>query len=193
LLSTLKAAGKNTLINYTFLAHKWQFLCYLADQKDVVLHGTDNANIQVFEPLPSNNLSEFGAQTAIYGAADGLWAMFFAILVRENWPMSTNNACIHLVDKVGAVSEPRYVFSISYSALHQKPWRKGMVYLLPGETFLKQPSLQYGLYEVRIPQPASLVPVKPFARLEVAPQEYSFLEHIRGLDDDRLGEYGQAM
>jgi hypothetical protein len=193
LLSTLKSAGKNTLINYNFLAPKWQFLCYLADQKGVVLHGTGNPNIQVFEPRPSNDLNEFGAQTAVYGAADGLWAMFFAILDREHWPMSTSNACIRLVDEAGLVSQPRYVFSISHSVLGQKPWRTGMVYLLPGATFINQPSLQFGPNEVRIPQLASLVPVKPFARLEVAPEDFPFLEDIRGLDDDRLGEYGQAM
>jgi hypothetical protein len=138
-------------------------------------------------------LNEFGAQTAVYGAADGLWAMFFAILDREHWPMSTSNACIRLVDEAGEVSDPRYVFSISHTALRQKPWRTGMVYLLPGATFINQPSLQFGPNEVRIPQLASLVPVKPFARLEVAPEDFPFLEDIRGLDDDRLGEYGQAM
>jgi hypothetical protein len=193
LLSTLQSAGKNTLINYNFPEPKWQFLCYVADQKGVVLHGTGNPNIQVFEPRPSNDLNEFGAQTAVYGAADGLWAMFFAILDREHWPMSTSNACIRLVDEAGKVSEPRYVFSISQSALRQKPWRTGMVYLLPGETFINQPSLQFGPNEVRIPQLASLVPVKPFARLEVAPEDFPFLGDIRGLDDDRLEEYGQAM
>jgi hypothetical protein len=193
LLSTLQSAGKNTLINYNFPEPKWQFLCYVADQKGVVLHGTGNPNIQVFEPRPSNDLNEFGAQTAVYGAADGLWAMFFAILDREHWPMSTSNACIRLVDEAGKVSEPRYVFSISQSALRQKPWRTGMVYLLPGESFINQPSLQFGPNEVRIPQLASLVPVKPFARLEVAPEDFPFLGDIRGLDDDRLEEYGQAM
>jgi hypothetical protein len=193
LLSTLQSAGKNTLINYNFPVPKWQFLCYIADQKGVVLHGTGNPNIQIFEPRPSNDLNEFGAQTAVYGAADGVWAMFFAILDREHWPMSTSNACIRLVDAAGKVSEPRYVFSISQSALRQKPWRTGMVYLLPGETFINQPSLQFGPNEVRIPQLASLVPVKPFARLEVAPEDFPFLGDIRGLDDDKLEEYGQAM
>jgi hypothetical protein len=193
LFSALQAAGKNTLINYNFPVPKWQFLCYLSDHREVVLHGTGNPNIQVFEPLPSNDLSEFGAQTAVYGAADGLWAMFFAILDREHWPMYTSNACIRLVDEAGLISQPRYVFSISHSALRQKPWRKGMVYLLPGETFIKQPSLQFGPYEVRIPQLASLVPVKPFAHLEVAPEDFPFLGDIRGLDDDRIAEYGQAM
>jgi hypothetical protein len=31
------------------------------------------------------------------------------------------------------------------------------------------------------------------ARLEVAPEDFPFLKDIRGLDDARLAEYGQAM
>jgi hypothetical protein len=35
--------------------------------------------------------------------------------------------------------------------------------------------------------------VKPLAYVEVGPQDFPFLQEIRGLDDDRLAEYGQAM
>ena len=193
LLTRVKADGTNTCIDYTFPIPRWQFLCYLADQWAVVLHGTDAPDIQVFEPRQSNDLSEFGAQNAVYAAGDGLWAMFFAILDRKRYPMSTSNACVRLIDEAGQISEPRYVFSISQRALRQQPWRKGRVYLLPGDTFINQPSLRLGPYEVQVPQLASLVPVRPFAQLEVAPEDFPFLKDIRGLDDDRLEEYGEAM
>jgi len=68
LFAWVKAAGTNTWIDYTFPIPKWQFLCYLADQQGVVLHGTGDPHIQVFEPRPSNDLNEFGAQTAVYAA-----------------------------------------------------------------------------------------------------------------------------
>jgi hypothetical protein len=193
MFAKIKDAGTKTQIDYSFSIPKWQFLCYLADQQGVVLHGTGDPHIEVFEPRPSNDLNEFGAQTAVYAAQDGLWAMFFAILDREHYPLATSNACVRLADEAGQVSEPRYVFSISQTALRQKPWRKGTVYLLPGETFVNQPSLRFGSYEVRVPQLASLLPVKPFAQLEVAPEDFPFLKDIRGLDDARLWEYGQAM
>ena len=193
LFARLKAAGANTRIDYTFPAPKWQFVCYLADHWGVVLHGTGDPHIQVFEPRPSNDLNDFGAQTAVYAARDGLWAMFFAILDRTRYSMATTNACVQLVDEAGQVSEPRYVFAVSRPALLQQPWRTGMIYLLPGDTFVNQPSLRFGPYEVRVPQLASLVPVKPFARLEVDPGDFPFLKDIRGIDDARLPEYGQAM
>lgn len=193
LLARAKAAGTVASIHYSLNAPKWQFLCYLAEAKGIVMHGTGNPDIQVFEPRPSIDLSEFGAQTAVYAAGDGLWAMFFAIIDREHYPMATSNACIRLVDKNGEVSEPRYVFSISQEILPRGPWRKGMVYLMPEATFVNQPSLQFGPYEVRIPQLASLVPVRPYGYLEVAPQDFPFLKDIRGIDDARMAEYGQAM
>jgi hypothetical protein len=65
--------------------------------------------------------------------------------------------------------------------------------LLPGDTFVNQPSLRFGPYEVRVPQLASLAPVKPLARLEVDPVDFPFLNDIQGIDDARLPEYGQAM
>jgi hypothetical protein len=193
LYARVKTAGINIPIDYTFQVPKWQFLCYLADTHAVVLHGTGDMNIELFEPRPSNDLNEFGAQTAVYAAGDGLWAMFFAIIDREHYPMATSNACIRLVDKTGQASEPYYVFSISQYALLQKPWRHGTVYLLPGSTFVNQPSMSFGPYEVRFPQLASLVPVKPLAQLEVAPEDFPLLKDIRGIDDARLAEYGQAM
>jgi hypothetical protein len=193
LLARVKVPGTITFINNNLPIPKWQFLCYLADQRGIVLHGTGNPHIEVFEPHAPKDLSEFGAQNAVYAAADGLWPMFFSILDRDRYRMTTSNACIRLVDDAGSISEPRYVFSISQAALGHQPWRTGMVYLLPGETFIQQPSLQFGPYEVRIPQLASLVPVKPFARLEVTPEDFPFLADIRGLDDARLEEYGKAM
>jgi hypothetical protein len=193
LFARLKADGANVRIDYNLPVPRWQFLCYLADQQGVVLHGTGDPRIQVFEPRLSNDLNEFGAQTAVYAAGDGLWAMFFAILDREHHPMATSNACVRLVDEAGQVSEPRYVFSISQDVLPRRPWRKGMVYLLPRDTFIHQPPLRFGTYEARIPQLASLVPVKPFAHLEVAPEDFPFLKDIRGIDNSRLPEYGQAM
>jgi hypothetical protein len=119
--------------------------------------------------------------------------MYFAIIDRGRFDMSLNNACIRLADPSGQVSEPRYVFSISRTALAQSPWRMGSVYLLPAEPFVTQPPIPFGPYEVRIPQLASLAPVRPLARLTVAPDDFPMLADIRGHDDARMEEYAQAL
>lgn len=171
---------------------RWQFLCHLADARGLVLHGSGDPGIDVFEPRQASDLGAFGNQKAVYAAGDGIWAMFFAIVDRDRVG-SVTNACVRLADAAGTVSPPRYLFSISRSALPNRPWRSGTVYVLPGDTFELQPSLRFGEFEVRIPQLASLVPVRPIARVAVEPEDFPFLSDIRAHDDDRLAEYAHAL
>src|SRR5690606_2452905 len=114
-------AGRQRHIAYGLGAPKWQFLCHAAERRGLALHGSGNADIAEFEPRQSNDLNEFGTQRAVYAAADGLWAMFFAIVDRDRYAMSISNACIRLEDAAGRVSEPRYVFSVSQAARPHQP------------------------------------------------------------------------
>jgi hypothetical protein len=185
------ASGDDPLVEVE-PALRWQFLCHLADARGFVLHGSGDPGIDVFEPRQAVDLSAFGNRQAVYAAGDGIWAMFFAIVDRDRIP-SVTNACVRLADAAGNVSPPQYVFSISQSALHEQPWRSGTVYVLPGDTFELQPPLAFGEFEVRIPQLASLVAVRPLARVAVEPADFPFLSEIRGHDDDRLAEYAHAL
>ena len=189
--ATLSSNGCPT-IQFTLPWPKWQFLCYLADQRDIALHGSGNPDIALFEPRQSNDLGEFGNQKAIYAASDGLWAMFFAIVDRDR-VRSVTNACVRLADETDTLHGPYYVFSVSQSALASQPWRTGVVYLLPRRTFTTQPPLAFGSNEVHIAQLASLVPVQPLAKLTVTPADFPFLMQIRGHDDQRLQEYATAL
>jgi len=193
LFARARSSGAERPIDYNLPYPKWQFLCYLADRHAIVLHGTGDADIRVFEPRKSMDLNEFGNRMAVYAAGDGLWAMYFAIIDRKRFPMTLTNACVRLADAEGNISEPRYVFSISRTALRHQPWRAGVVYLLPAETFEVQPPLPFGEYQVLVPQYASLVQVTPIARLEITPEDFPFLGSIRGHDDERLAQYAHAM
>ncbi len=193
LLAATLQAGPCPLIHYTLPWPKWSFLCYLAEQHPIALHGSGNAEIATFEPRQSNDINEFGNQCAVYAAADGIWPMFFAIVNREQYALTVNNACIRLIDREGNANGPFYVFSISATELARQPWRAGTVYLLPNTTFQQQAAFLFGNYEVQIPQLASLSPVQPLARLYVAPSDFPFLQQIRGHDDRRLPEYATAM
>jgi hypothetical protein len=192
LLNRTRNTGGCPTIEYTLPYSKWQFLCYLADFHDIALHGSGNPNIALFEPRQSNDLNEFGNQKAIYAAADGLWAVFFAVVDRER-VTSVTNACVRLADESGNIHGPYYVFSVSQSALPTQPWRTGTVYLLPRRTFITQPPIAFGSHEVQIAQLASFEPVQPFAKLTVRPEDFPFLKQIRGHDDGRLQEYATAL
>lgn len=171
---------------------KWQFLCHVADRHDIALHGSGNPDITEFEPRKSYDLEEFGNQKAVYAAADGLWAMFFAVVDRDRIG-STTNGCIRLTDGSATVRGPYYQFSVSRQGLHLRPWRAGTVYLLPRSTFTTQPRMVVGPNIVHIAQLASPVPVRPLAKIAVTPADFPFLGQVRGHDDERLEEYATAL
>lgn len=192
LLKTTLSSGGCPTIDYTLPWPKWQFLCHVADQHDIALHGSGDPNITLFEPRQSNDLNEFGNQVAIYAASDGLWAMYFAIVDRDR-VTSITNACVRLADETGTVHGPYYIFSVSQAALPNRPWRTGTVYLLPRRTFTVQPPMAFGSNQVHFAQLASFVPVQPVAKLTVTPEDFPFLRQIRGHADDRLQEYATAL
>lgn len=192
LLKTTLSLGGCPTIHIPASWQKWQFLCYVADQHDIALHGSGDPNITLFEPRQSNDVNDFGNQKAVYAAADGLWAMFFAVVDRAR-VMSITNACIRLEEESGVIHGPLYVFSVSQSALANQPWRTGTVYLLPRQPFMTQPPMAFGASKVHIAQLASLVPVQPLAKLTVTPADFPLLPQIRGHDDQRLHEYANAL
>jgi hypothetical protein len=193
LLDRVQARADGSEIAYTLPAPKWAFLSHAADRRGLAMHGSGDGGIVEFEPRQSNDLSDFGNQKAVYAAADGIWAMFFAIADRDRYGLSVINACIRLVDTGGAVHGPFYVFSVSRQALSQRPWRTGTVYLLPRAGFVKQPYLPFSDLQVEIAQLASFSPVRPLARLTVTPDDFPFLAQMRGHNDHRLADYARAL
>lgn len=180
-------------IDYPLPYPKWQFLCYVSEHYPIVLHGSNNFAIDIFEPRQANDVSEFGNQKAVYAASDGLWAMFFAIVDRQNVAMSINNACIRVEDDDGIIHNPHYIFAISHHALIQQPWCNGAVYFLAKQPFNPQAPLQLDEGRVHVAQFVSAEPVKPLAKLEITPEDFPFLASIRGMDDSRFQEYADAM
>jgi len=168
---------------YTLGTPRWHFLCYLADHKPVLLHGSGNPNVALFEPRQATDILDFGNRAAVYAASDGIWPIYFAILDRDQYPMSLNNSCIRVETATEKRSEPFYYFSISQSALVHQPWRTGTVYILPRNTFEPQPPIPNGDVSVHVMQWASPSPVVPLAKLRVTPEDFPFLDQIRGHDD----------
>jgi hypothetical protein len=162
----------------------WEFLCGIAARREIAFHGTGDPNIDSFEPRKPIDFAPFGDQKAVFATSDPIWAMFYAIVDRDRYGLTLNNGCIMLMDSEGRPGPPHYYFSVSRDALPQRPWRTGYVYFLPAQTFVEQPSGPYAGHTARVPQLASPVAVRPFARLEVAPSDFPFLPHIRGHDDD---------
>lgn len=174
--------GSGLTLNYTLATPKWQFLCWLCDTRDVLLHGSGNSDIHEFEPRQSNDVDEFGNRQAVYAASDGLWPLYFAIVDRDRYVRSLVNGCFRVVEDDGSVSQPYYFFSVNLDALAHQPWRTGTIYILPRAGFEQQPRAEYRGAVIEIAQWASLVPVRPLARLHVSPADFPFLAQIHGHD-----------
>jgi hypothetical protein len=193
LLDRAQEQGADVPLEYTLGAPKWVFLCYAAEQRGLALHGSTNPQISLFEPRQPHDLNEFGAQMAVYAAADGIWPMYFAIVDRARYPTTLNNACIRVETGAGNLSDPYYLFSLGRTALKQYPYCRGFVYLLPRDSFVTEPPIPFGEIAIHSAQLASPVPVKPRAKLAVEPEDFPFLSKMLAHDDERLEVYAQAI
>lgn len=170
--------GAGDFIGYSLLVPKWLFLCYLGDNKDVVFHGTGDPAITEFEPRQSNDTEDFGNQKAVYGASDALWSMYFAIVDRPRYVRSLVNSCFLVKDSDG-VAVPTYFFSVNQDALPHSPWRAGTIYILPKDTFERQRSSNPNSVST---QWRSFEAIKPLAKISVDPEDFPFLDKVRGHD-----------
>jgi hypothetical protein len=173
-------------IDYRLPAPRWQFICHIADTRNVIVHGSSNLNIWTFEPRKSDDVHEFGNRAAVYGSSDGLWAMFYAVLDRPRTPMSISNAAVRIEDDHGTLGPPYYFFSMSNPALAARAFGPGSIYLLPRDTFEPMRVQDIGGRRVHVPQWASLEAVTPLARIDVAPDDFPLLGAIRGHDDETM-------
>jgi hypothetical protein len=164
-------------IDYSLAVPKWQFLNYLCDSKEVVVHGSGKPDIEVFEPRKSNDSTKFGDQQAVYASSDGIWASYYAILDRDRYVRSLVNTC-QKIDLPDGEFETVYYFSINDDALPTKPWRNGTIYILPRSSFENES----GAPGRTSAQWRSFDPVRPLAKISLGPQDFPFLEQIRGHD-----------
>lgn len=183
--------GTGAEIPYDLDASKWQFLCYLCDHKNILMHGSAVRDIAEFEPRQSNDIEEFGNRRAVYAASDGLWPMYFAVVDRTK-VKGLVNSCFRAITPDGIKSEPYYYFSINRNAMPLYPWCDGMIYILPGDTFEPQPLQEFREFKAEIAQWASLVGVTPLAKLAITPEDFPFLKDVYGHDPEELFEKATA-
>lgn len=183
LFDRASAAGPNALIDYDLPWPRWQFISHIVELRMLIAHGSQNGAIERFEPRQSHDAHPFGNRKAVYGSSDALWSMYYAILDRATHPMLLVNSAARVELHDGSLGDPFYFFSISQPALGARAFRPGTLYLLPRDSFEQMPPLTVGGQRAHVPQWASLVAVKPLARIAIAPEDFPFLDDIRGHDD----------
>jgi len=186
LFDSAVASGTNAPIDYQLPWPRWQFICHVVEARGLIVHGSQNCEIDRFEPRKSDDVHPFGDRKAVFGASDGLWAMYYAILDRATYPMLLVNSALRLELEDASLSDPHYFLSISQTARDANAFRPGMLYFLPGESFEQMPPQSVDGRSVFVQQWASLEAVTPLARIAVAPEDFPLLDQIRGHDDETV-------
>ncbi len=182
-----QSTPSGAFIDYSLPFPKWQFLSYLCETRNLVLHGSQNLEIEQVEPKQANDKRAYSNQFAIYATTDGIWVMYFAILDRKKYPEITLfNSCLQARISPDQLSEPLYFFSITQSVLVQKPWCTGAIYILPREFFTQEAPQQAQGTEIIFPHWISSQSAQPIAKILVEPVDFPFLDQIHGHNDEKL-------
>ncbi len=124
--SLWKSTPSGCLVDYHLPYPKWEFLTYLCDTKELVLHGSQDQEIATVEPRQAHDKRAFSSQQAIYATTDGIWVIYFAIIDRQRFrELSLFNSCLQVCSAPGQLSEPLYFFSITQSVKVKQPWCPG--------------------------------------------------------------------
>ena len=172
-----QSAGGGALLEYSCDCPKADFLRYLVSHKDLLLHGSNRADIDILLPRKQTDFNG-RPMTAVFASGDGVWPMFFAVLDHERFRGSMRNGCFVTADGKGP-DRRFYFFSINQEMLQLQPWTDGMVYVLPRASFR-----QTSRGAVRFDEWASEEPVEPLARLPVSPADFPFLPNVAGHDEE---------
>ena len=125
--------GPAAIIDYNITYPKHEFLRYLVDRKQILLHGSNYPDLKVLLPVRfSTDARAAMNKQSIFAAADGILPMFFAIVDRENYVGTMSNGAYRLPDATGLATN-HYFFSLNEEMLKLRPFRRGWIYLLPKE------------------------------------------------------------
>lgn len=177
LYQTTLAQGSGSAVVYTLPYPKHEFLRYLVEEKGVMVHGSGKTDIDVLKPLRYGiDAADSGNVSGIYADKDYIRPIYFAI-VNGKRAFGQNNGFFDLTPD-GQISEQEdqglerrfYKLAIGVNGLRRQPWRNGMIYILPADTF------EYWR------EWTSRVPVRPLMRLAVTPEDLPLLAQIWGSD-----------
>lgn len=159
---------------------KHEFLEFLVENKNVVLHGTP-LDLGELEPRQANDKAKkFGNFSGVYATQDSIIPIFHAIRDKRKYRGSTQSGLRTSTDAKGNILSREYRFAMNKEALEKAPWSEGVVYILPKEKF-QQGTNDQGESSNEF---VSLEPVKPIAKLRISPADFPYLDTIEPLNNE---------
>lgn len=161
------ALNEGTSIRYSGPYPKHRLIQYIAQHHAVLLHGSNQMDIEQFEPR-RQTLYNGEYVEAVFATKDGIWPVFYAVLDRSRLKGNFRNACF-----IGTGSKRYYYFSLTRDTLADYPWTAGTVYFLPEHTFRKS-----GEGYIDFAEWVSPSFVKPLTQIEVEPNDFLYRNHV---------------
>ena len=110
--------------------------------------------------------TEWGNEQAVYASSDPVWAIYFAVLRRDNGWRGTRNG------SMGIGGRRFYFFVHNRGSRSPERFGPGSLYILPSDSFVAEQWLVDTAHLV------SHVPVRPLARIDVTPEDFPFRDRI---------------
>lgn len=177
-----EATASESDMPYDLALPKHLFLSYVTDCTDLLIHGSPTVNIDILRPIRhSRDVATTGQENRLLAASDGLRAMWFAILDKSNMGGLTSNYSTTASDELGALYS-LYLFSIGQSAIHDSPYQKGMMYILPRGPFELISGIEWATDES----------VEPLFHLSIEPQDFPYLQFVKGVDPEKIIRKGES-
>lgn len=131
----IQARADGGLIDASSIAYPaHELLTHLVLHHGLLLHGTNNTDLEVIEPRPAR---DFGTHVeAVAAADDGIWPIFYAVVAR-NRVDGVFTACLHL----GSPLRQRrfYMFRVFGADPHDETtWTHGAVYAVSRDGFRRE-------------------------------------------------------
>ena len=154
-------------LDYAIPVEKWAFLRYLVERRGLLLHGSRTSGIDVLQPISrSGGGTHISDQPGVFAVDHALMAMYFGIVDRTRVPSLSNG--VYELPRPGGGVQACFHLGVEFAALAARPFIDATVYVVAPDTFTLMGEL------------TSLVPVRPLAKLAVAPSDFPLLEFLWG-------------
>ena len=150
------------------------FLRWLAQNRPVVFHGSPRDDLlELSTERRSRDATAWGNQQAVYASTDPVWAIYFACLRRDRGWTGTKNGSMGVAG--GSLYPRRYFFLHNRGSASPERFGPGSLYLLSPTTFVADDPLASAIDTAHL---VSREPVRPFARLDVTPDDFPFRDRV---------------
>jgi len=168
--------GMGTEVDYTLPYPKHEFLRYLVESKGLMMHGSDNPDIEILRPLRQGiDSADHGNVSGVYADPDPIRPIYFAVINGRRSHGNTNSFIDvteeGLLFNQGSENLDRrlYKLAVGVHGLRRNFWQNGMMYLLPKDTF------EYWN------EWTSRLPVRPLMKLALEPDDLPLRDEVWGL------------